>query len=423
MNLNNNNQDKSLDSYSTPNMGTNNSILGGQIHEYRQNNKSPVNDHNNSNTNPNYSYSNMFKSGEDSESNVPTFTYPISSAPKKKRMTITYAKFIFILSIVLIVAVLLVGGRSLFGTDNPIDNDKDPIINAGQTVIIADNVYKDVNLRNREDAVNLIILDSDTQKEKCTNEEIKKIERRLEVKHKIIAVNLCEMDEDFALELESTINKVFSDFPTIKGYLTNVTLNNAKDDESYIAAFTATQLFATSNTIDTYPHAYKMVMNLNTKYFLNADYLESTVLDASIDDYFPKGASRSSVVAHEFGHYISFVSLLRSTFLDDTLLLTKDNYQKYLNLVNSWNRGDFSQKIIKEAYNNYRNNYHDSISEYEFRASISTYAVATDINGNFIYDETIAEAFHDNYLNGNNAKPASKEIIKVLRKYMNGSIS
>lgn len=379
------------------------------------------NTNNNTSGNPNYSYSNMFTDNKN-VSNDST-VYPVSYVPSRKRKPVTYAKFILILSVVLLVAILVVWGNDLFfNSESSIANNDN--IDIGQTAVVSDNIYKDATLNDRSDAVNLIVSDSDLQKEKCSDEEIKKIERRLEVKHKIIAVNLCEMDVDFALELEKTIDKVFNDFPTIKGYLTNVTLTNPDENTNYIAAFTATQLFATSNTIDTYPHAYKMVMNLNTMYFLDPTYLEDTVRESSLSGYFPKGASRSSVVAHEFGHYVSFVSLLRSTFLDDTLLLTKDNYQRYLDLVNSWNRGDFSKKIITEAYNNYKKaNPKVNISEYEFRASISTYAVATDVEGNYIYDETIAEAFHDNYLNGDNAKPASREIIKVLKKYMNGSIS
>ena len=50
----------------------------------------------------------------------------------------------------------------------------------------------------------------------------------------------------------------------------------------------------------------------------------------------------------------------------------------------------------------------------DFRSSISGYAMAKDNSGNYIYDETIAEAFHDVYINGDLAKPASNYIVKVL---------
>lgn len=371
--------------------------------------------------NSNYSYSSANTGNSSMETNN-SVVYPVSYVPPKKKKSITYAKFLLILSFVLLVAVFVVFGNDLFFSGKGVITNEPSEL--GRTAVVSTNIYKDVQLNNRTDAINLIVSDSDLQKEKCTNEEIKKIERRIENKHKIIAVNLCEMDVDFALELEKTIDKVFSEFPTIKGYLTNVTLTNPDENTSYIAAFTATQLFATASSVDTYPHVYKMVMNLNTDYFLDPDYLTDVVNESSESGYFPKGATRSSAVAHEFGHYLSFVSLLRSTFLDDTLLLTNYNYQRYLSLVESWNRGDFSKKLINEAYNNYKKaSSKNTLSEYEFRASISEYAVATDGAGNDIYDETIAEGFHDYYINGNKAKTASKYIIQVLKKYMNGSIS
>ena len=39
-------------------------------------------------------------------------------------------------------------------------------------------------------------------------------------------------------------------------------------------------------------------------------------------------------------------------------------------------------------------------------------------DGNYIYDETISESFHDYYLNGNNASKASLEIVAVLKTHL-----
>ena len=55
----------------------------------------------------------------------------------------------------------------------------------------------------------------------------------------------------------------------------------------------------------------------------------------------------------------------------------------------------------------------------EFRASISEYAASLDDYGEPIYDETIAEAYHDWYLNKQKATDASKAIVTVLKKYIN----
>ena len=109
-----------------------------------------------------------------------------------------------------------------------------------------------------------------------------------------------------------------------------------------------------------------------------------------------------------------------TTDLDSVLLLTKENYREYSNLISDSNNGVFSLKMINEAYESYNKSHKGEFSNADkFRESISEYAMATDANGSYIYDETIAEAFHDYYVNRTNAKPASKEIMKVLRKYLN----
>ena len=52
----------------------------------------------------------------------------------------------------------------------------------------------------------------------------------------------------------------------------------------------------------------------------------------------------------------------------------------------------------------------------EWRGTISKYALAKNNRGEYIYDETIAESFHDVYLNKNNASDASKYVVEVLKK-------
>jgi len=78
--------------------------------------------------------------------------------------------------------------------------------------------------------------------------------------------------------------------------------------------------------------------------------------------------------------------------------------------------------VAREAYINYINDTNSNIEFDEWRNTISDYAVAKDNSGNYIYDETIAEGFHDYYLNGDNAKEASKYIIKVLKKHLKGEV-
>lgn len=292
--------------------------------------------------------------------------------------------------------------------------------NQYQTVVVTDNLYTGVSIKNENDAKNLIVKDSNNQKKKCQNTKTKEVEQEIEKKYDIVATNLCEMDYDFAKELEKVINTIYSEFPSIKGYLTNLTLINAPDSSNYIASFVAAKLFAKSNTKSTYPNVYKMSIYLNSSYFLNPTYLEYSIEDCLTYGYFPKNATKYSIVAHEFGHYISFLASLKNSKLNNLLLLTQENYNEYFRLIEDSNNGVFSQKIINEAYENYKKNYpNNSNTVISFRNSISEYAVVKNNNGEYIYDETIAEAFHDYYLNKNNAKSSSKEIMKMLKKYLN----
>ena len=90
---------------------------------------------------------------------------------------------------------------------------------------------------------------------------------------------------------------------------------------------------------------------------------------------------------------------------------------KYEQFLKDWRECREAYNMINEAYENYKQKYNDNTMTFdEFRASISGYAMAKDDNGKYIYAETIAEAFHDYYLNGENAAKASIEITKVLNE-------
>ena len=126
-------------------------------------------------------------------------------------------------------------------------------------------------------------------------------------------------------------------------------------------------------------------------------------------------ATRSSTVAHEFGHYLSYVALLNYYNSKQLNFVKSSNSSTLYKVYDNFNAGEFSYNLLVEAYELYKREYpYDSFEQ--FRRSISTYAMAKDSSGKYIYDETIAESFHDVYLNGNNAKPASIYIVKVLEQ-------
>lgn len=288
------------------------------------------------------------------------------------------------------------------------------------TIIVHDNTYTGVNIKNSKDAKKLIEKDSVQQKKTCSSEVIS-LEKAMIKDFGITAVNLCEMDFEFAYELYNVLNKIYLEYPSTKGYMTNISLRNATaKNDKVIAAFTPTFEFAKSDSYTTYPWVYKTEILLNSSYFLNQKKLSTTVNDASVTGHFPPGATIYSPVAHEFGHYLSFIAVLNHYKTNSVLLVDKDEMEKIYKITYDYSKGIYSKKILDEAYSNYKKDNNKKMDFNTWRRTISSYAVSKDEKGNYIYDETIAEAFHDTYLNGDNAKPASKYIIKVLKDKLKG---
>lgn len=282
------------------------------------------------------------------------------------------------------------------------------------TAIIYDNTYSGVKISNDTDAFALIVKDSVNQKNNCPS-EIKKVEDEIIKNYGITAVNLCEMDVDFARELGNVFKKIYDEYPSVRGYITNLTLVNVSMRDNYIAAFMPVFNFATSDSSSTYPWVIKTQVLLNTSYFLNKEKLEASVIDGSSTGHFPKNSTIYSPVAHELGHYLSFLAMMKNYKLDSILLVDSSNVSTFYSLYNDFGKGNYSLTMIKEAYENYKKDTNTTMSLDEWRGTISNYALAKDNSGEYIYDETIAESFHDVYLNGDNASDASKYIVSVLK--------
>lgn len=313
--------------------------------------------------------------------------------------------------------------RNRYYFDNSNDNINDnnvtaePVKKRGKysTVIIYDHTYFGVKINNTDDAYSLIVNDSVEQKNNCP-EEIKTVEEEIINNYGITAVNLCEMDVDFARELGNVFKKIYDEYPGVRGYITNLTLVNASMRDNYIAAFMPVFNFATSNSVTTYPWVIKTQVLLNTTYFLNQERLQASVTDGSNSGHFPKNSSIYSPVAHELGHYLSFLAMMKNYDLDSILLVDSQNVDTFYQVYENFGKGTFSLSMIKEAYNNYLQDTNSQVDFDKWRGSISNYALAKDNKGEYIYDETVAEAFHDVYLNGSDSSEASQYIVEVLKK-------
>lgn len=332
--------------------------------------------------------------------------------------------------IVLMIALFGVGGKSnyYFSSSGNYNSENDTASiekkeennnkkGKYQTVIITDNTYNNVKVSNESDAYKLIEKDSVSQKNQCPA-EIKKVEDEIIEKYNITAVNLCEMDVEFARELENVFEVIYRDYPIARGHITNLTLRNTNmlSEGGVIAAFMPIFSFATSDSTSSYPWVIKTQVLLSSQYFLNKSKLEASTKEGSSLGHFPPNSTIYSPVAHELGHYLSFLAMMNYYQMNSILLINNNSIDTFYKLQVDFSEGNYSLSMINEAYENYKKDTGTTMSLDEWRGTISKYALAKDNSGEYIYDETIAEAFHDVYLNHDNAKDASKYIVKVLKE-------
>lgn len=350
--------------------------------------------------------------------------YPSDNKNQMKLIFIGVGSGIGIL-IIMLVCVLMFSKTNYYFSNETYD-DNNEIINSSEnnttkkkskytTVIITDNTYSGMKISNNSDAIKLIEKDSVDQKSSCSS-EIKSIEEQMIKDYGVMAVNLCEMDVEFAKEVANVFEVIYKEYPSVRGYLTNLSLINASMQQGYIAAFMPVFNFATADSPSGYPWIIKTQVLLNTTYFLNPTRLEASVTDGSNSGHFPQNVTMYSPVAHELGHYLSFLAMMRHYDVESILLIDNSNVDELYKLYDDFVKGDFSLAMIQEAYNNYKEDTNTTLTLDEWRATISGYAVAKDNSGEYIYDETIAEGFHDVYLNGDNAKDASKYVVDVLKE-------
>ena len=247
-----------------------------------------------------------------------------------------------------------------------------------KTEIITDNVYSGISIKSIDDANKLITQDSENQKKSDYSQEIIKIENDIINKYSITAVNLKEMDVDFAKELENVIKNIYNEYPKARGHLTNLTLTNLDMSEAgVIALFRPIFTFGMSDTNTTRPWVIKTQVQLNAKYFLNPERIESAVSTSSKAGHFPKNATKYSPVAHELGHYLSFLALLNNYKIKSIVVINDSQFQNYYNILKDFSNGTFSKKMLDEAYDNYKKE-KGYIDFDTWRGQISEYALAKD---------------------------------------------
>ena len=285
------------------------------------------------------------------------------------------------------------------------------------TLINTDNQYHHVQVQNYDEAILMIKKDFSHQEYNCFNSfDVQLLANEIEKEQEIPSVSFCDMSLEESKKIQAVIHNLYELFPNIKGALTNITLTNAKTKEEYIARFQPMYQFVNVNeNIDSSNQVNKTQILLNSYYFLNENVLTKKVDEIVGEGWYVKDATWESTIAHEFGHYISFVSLLKKYHLPNITFVTAENHELIETVLDEFNQGTHSQELVLEALRRYNQKNNEQLDVKSFAQKISQYASIENQNKNLIFDETIAEAIHDYYLHGENMNLVSKEIIEVIK--------
>ena len=285
------------------------------------------------------------------------------------------------------------------------------------TILKTNNQYFNESIIDKNAAIAKITNDFEEQNWKCKNNiEIGKIEKYLQENNNITNVSFCDLNIEEAQKISTIIDDIYKLFPNIKGYLTNISITNDKNKNSYVASFQPIYQFVnSSNNINEYNKVNKTQILLNSYYFLNEDILAGTVKE----NWYVKDANFESLIAHELGHYINFVTLLKTKNIDNIILVTKENENDINNIIEIVNNQSYSKQLVNEALDNYNKKNNTSLNIDEFTLLISNYANQKNGKNEYIYDEVIAESVHDYYLHKTLSSKASLEIIDILKLRLN----
>ena len=282
--------------------------------------------------------------------------------------------------IISFIVMTLISGKDIFRPYIELQKEISSLKHGYKVSIMnTNNKYTNIAINTKEEAINLIKQDITKQSWKCKrNINVSLIEKEISENYNIPSVSLCDVDEDVSNKIKEVISTTYQLFPNIKGYLTNITITNAPSNEDYIAYFNPTNTFVNNN------------------------------LD--IND-----ASYESLIAHELGHYITFVTLLKQNNIGNITLVTKDNINNYQNILNILKEGVYSKELVKDAIESYNKKNNTNISPEDFTKNISGYA-SQKVKESVNYDEVIAEAVHDYYLHRDLSSTSSLEIINILKE-------
>lgn len=200
-----------------------------------------------------------------------------------------------------------------------------------------------------------------------------------------------EWNNDFNIEIDESVKELnYSSVSRALKSLRNM-LNQYPEINKYVKRISTSEYGAMVF------RPSKNDISLNPKLFKDPDAYRNLIKEQVNIGYWMKGTTIESDMVHEAAHVLEFVFLNRNI-----------NYKNTLQKENAWNNCNESGKVVLEAFNN--------LQAKGIIKGKRLNVLIEDISGyaSESYSETMAEAFSDCFINGDNAHEISKEIKRLV---------
>ena len=286
----------------------------------------------------------------------------------------------------------------------------------GYPAVLTDNerTYYGKKVDSIEAAKELIADDYYSQELKCRYTiEKDELEEAMEKKYDLASVHFCDVSVDTIKKVDLVFEKMYNLFPSIKGHLTNLSVDNMSRDYDGVAAFIPYYPFVNDTlNVKNYNKVYKTEILLNSKYFLN-----DALLAQSTPAKYVSGGTNLDHLAHYLGRYVAFTAVIKKHQAENIILETSKNTDRIEQVIKDEENEELYQEIVFGSYNNYKEQNGGEVTYENFLKNISD--KASEKENDYISRETvIAEAIYDYYLHGDSASKASLSVIETLKKYL-----
>lgn len=303
--------------------------------------------------------------------------------------------------------------RENITTEKPWSRDS---LREGMATVIEYNKQYNAYVSSEEQARQAIREYGIRQRRRYSNPPVEEIELRMEKDFGILAVNLGEIEEETAIDIQKAFSYMYEAYPQLNGTITNLSLGNFENSKAGNIAVTQNTEFIINEEFGQYPFVVKYEIILNAAKFKNRKKLLRDCERQVETGYWPKGSDITSIVVHELGHQLLNVIAMEQFGLDTIYYITEENeeaYSRYVTDQLSMNQ-NVAKSVLEKAYGIWKQKYHHTGTKEDFRSSISGYARGEQADGGISYTETFAEAVADVYLNKETAADASRAIVDTV---------